>query len=148
MRSSSRSSHGTVQTGGGQGDPDVTRLAVPNLVEAVPACLRERDQWVCWRYVERDGKRTKVPFNARTGGMADSTESATWSSFEEAVEAYTNAHRYEGIGFVFSADDPFCGVDLDDCIDASTGALKLWGQQFIDQLDSYSEISPSGTGVK
>lgn len=118
------------------------------LVQTVPAELRQRPQWVCWRYVERDGKRTKCPFNARTGSMADSTDASTWSSFDEASRVYETDKRYEGVGFVFAGDDPFCGIDLDDCIDPATGELKAWGQQFIDQLDSYSEISPSGTGVK
>jgi primase-polymerase (primpol)-like protein len=104
--------------------------------EVVPACLRQRRQWVCWRYIERDGKRTKCPFNARTGGMADSTDVTTWSSFEEAVQACQTDKRYEGVGFVFAADDPYCGIDLDNCIDPATGELKAWGQQFIDQLDS------------
>jgi hypothetical protein len=80
--------------------------------------------------------------------MADSTDVTTWSSFEEAVQACQTDKRYEGVGFVFAADDPYCGIDLDNCIDPATGELKAWGQQFIDQLDSYSEISPSGMGVK
>lgn len=126
----------------------MTPLPVPALGQIVPDCLRQRDQWVCWRYIERDGKPTKVPFNARTGGMADSTDPSTWSSFDDATRACAADKRYEGVGFVFSADDPYCGVDLDDCIDPATGELKAWGQRFIDQLASYSEISPSGTGVK
>lgn len=49
---------------------------------------------------------------------------------------------------MFSPDDPYCGVDLDDCIDPASGAIKPWGREFIERLASYSEISPSGTGVK
>src|SRR5262249_37027085 len=97
----------------------------------------------------RDGKQTKFPFNARTGAMADTTDPATWSSFDEAVVSAAKAElRYEGVGYVFSADDPYCGVDLDDCIDPATGGLKEWGQRFVLELDSYGEISPSGEGVK
>src|SRR6185437_16610989 len=69
-------------------------------------------------------------------------------SFEEAVTTFRRSPNLAGVGFVFHPDDPYCGIDLDDCIDPATGELKAWGQQFIDQLDSYSEISPSGTGVK
>lgn len=125
-------------------------ITVPSqsLIQTVPIELRQRRQWVCWGYIERDGKPTKCPFNARTGGKADSTDASTWSSFDEAARAYATDKRYEGVGFVFAADDPFCGVDLDDCIDPATGELKVWGQQFVDQIDSYCETSPSGTGVK
>jgi primase-polymerase (primpol)-like protein len=40
------------------------------------------------------------------------------------------------------------GVDLDDCIDVSTGQMKPWGQRVVAALNSYTEISPSGGGVK
>ena len=42
-------------------------------VEAIPALLRERRQWVCWRFVAKAGKPkpTKVPVNARTGENLD-----------------------------------------------------------------------------
>ncbi|MCC7409533.1 MAG: hypothetical protein IT442_15825 [Phycisphaeraceae bacterium] len=118
------------------------------LAQSVPLELRQRTQWVCWRYVERDGKQTKCPFNARTGAAANSTNPGTWSTFDDATRACQTDSTYEGVGFVFAADGPYCGVDLDDCIDPRTGELKAWGQWFIDQLASYSEISPSGTGVK
>ena len=59
-----------------------------NLVaQAPPACLRDRPQWVAWRYIERDGKPTKAPVNALTGGLADSTDAATWTTFPQAVAA-------------------------------------------------------------
>src|SRR5690606_3258575 len=107
-----------------------------------------RDQWVCWRYVTRNGKPTKKPFNARTGAAADSTNPETWSAFEEAVGTYERDKHFAGIGYVFSKDDPYCGVDLDKCLDAETGEIKPWGLEFIELLASYTEISPSGTGVK
>jgi hypothetical protein len=49
---------------------------------------------------------------------------------------------------VFAAADPFCGVDLDDCVDPATGQLKPWGQEIVTRLASYTEVSPSGNGVK
>ncbi len=118
------------------------------LARTVPGCLREHAQWVCWKYVLRAGKQTKCPFNARTGRKADTTDPNTWSSFDEARQACRTDERHVGVGFVFAAADPFCGIDLDDCIDGTTGEIKTWGRRLIDQLDSYSEISPSGAGVK
>ena len=56
--------------------------------------------------------------------------------------------HYDGIGFVFSADDPYVGVDLDHVRDRRTGEIAEWAQTIIADLASYAEISPSGTGVK
>jgi putative DNA primase/helicase len=117
-------------------------------LENIPAALRDRPQWVAWRYVVRHRKETKIPFNARTGAEASSTDPLTWCSYLEAVAAWQTDFRYAGIGFVFSEGDPFCGVDLDDCVEESSGELKPWAQEIIERLGTYSELSPSGTGVK
>ena len=113
-----------------------------------PEPLRQRPQWVAWKYVERDGKDTKCPVNPDTGTLADSTDRSTWGTFEQAIAAYRQSGELAGVGFVFSADDPFCGVDLDHCIDPATGQLKPWGRDMVTRLASYAEISPSGGGVK
>jgi primase-polymerase (primpol)-like protein len=118
------------------------------LLDNVPACLRERPQWVCWRYVLRKGKRTKVPFDAKTGAEASSTDPGTWATFEEALAALRSGKGYDGVGYVFAADDPYCGIDLDDAIDPATRELKSWAAEIVTLLDSYGEISPSGEGVK
>ena len=111
-----------------------------------PEAIRTRRQWVAWRYIERGGKPTKCPLSP-TGGAASSTDPTTWGSFEAAVEA-CQTESLAGVGFVFTADDPLMGVDLDRCVDPATGQPKPWAQAILDRLSSYSEISPSGTGVK
>lgn len=111
----------------------------------VPAALRERPQWVCWKYVTRGGKRTKCPVSPR-GGRADSTDPATWATFDEAVATWS-AGGFAGIGYVFAADDPYCGIDLDGCID-DAGVVVPAASEIIDALGSYTEVSPSGRGVK
>ncbi|MGA2233490.1 MAG: hypothetical protein ABSH22_21505, partial [Tepidisphaeraceae bacterium] len=121
--------------------------SVAERLHAVPDSLRARAQWVCWRYVVRDDKQTKCPFNPNTGAMAKTTDTSTWGTFDEALSAF-DAGGYEGVGYVFSADDPCCGIDLDDCIEAGTEKPKAWAQAIIDECNSYSEISPSLTGVK
>jgi len=68
-------------------------------------------------------------------------------TFAEAQDACRKG-AYAGIGFVFSADDPYLGVDLDDCRDAGTGQIAAWAQVIITNLHTYTEVSPSGTGVK
>ena len=113
--------------------------------EAIPETLRERDQWVCWREEERDGKPTKIPVTPGAGGFASSIESETWASFEAALE-YTETEHADGVGFVFTDDDPIVGVDLDDCRDPETGDVDDAALDIIERLDSYTEVSPSGTG--
>lgn len=116
----------------------------------VPDSLTELDQWIAWRYEQRDdGRPTKVPYQINGGHRASSTDPKTWSSFDEALMAcQENPKRWSGIGFVFSANDPYFGIDLDQCLDAAA-KLKPWAQPIMERFsDSYSEISPSGQGIK
>jgi putative DNA primase/helicase len=108
--------------------------------------MRDLGQWLCLRIEERDGKPTKVPYSPLTGEKASSTDPETWVSYSEAVEAYRE-HGYDGIGLVFSKDDPFCGVDLDGCLNPETGEIEEWAKALIEHLGSYTELSPSRTGV-
>jgi primase-polymerase (primpol)-like protein len=113
-----------------------------------PDDLRERDQWVLWRYEERNGRETKVPYQVGRR-RASSTDRSTWASFESVTNELQGAPNwYSGLGFVFSHDDPFCGIDLDDCLDAE-GNAKPWSRGIVERFsDSYIEISPSGAGLK
>jgi putative DNA primase/helicase len=115
-------------------------------LDCLPEELRQRRQWVVWKLEERDGKPTKVPYIAGGSGKASSTDSLTWRSFEEAVQALETG-RYNGIGFVFSSGDPFAGVDLDDCRNPETGELEEWAAKIVEAFGSYAEVSQSGTGV-
>src|SRR5215212_6553048 len=108
--------------------------------------LRDLDQWVCWRLEERDGKPSKLPYSPLTGKRASSTNPDTWADYSEAVAAYKE-RGYDGIGFAFTKEDGFVGVDLDHCLDSHSGEIEAWAREIIDELDSYTEISPSGTGV-
>ena len=111
-----------------------------------PTPMRDLRQWVCWRAEERDGKLTKVPYSPTTGSRARSNDPTTWETLAQARDAAQKGH-YEGIGFVFTEYDPFCGVDLDSCVDPETGEVEPWAKDIVGGLDSYTEISPSGTGL-
>jgi putative DNA primase/helicase len=134
-------------------DPGPRPVApIPN-IDAVPAELRALPQWVCWRYeLNKDRtKWTKIP--RRETCYASHSDPATWTTFDEAVAAYrrraerTGSARLDGIGFVFSADDPYVGVDLDYCLDDHGEGFE-WAKLFFDRLFTYGEISPSGCGIK
>jgi primase-polymerase (primpol)-like protein len=122
------------------------------MIENIPEELAERPQWVCWRYEERDDKKTKVPYTSDTYTpiqKASTTDLMTWGSFENAFRALDNeARHYDGIGFVFSSADPFVGIDLDKCRDPESGELAPWAREMISRVpEGYIEVSPSGTGV-
>lgn len=110
--------------------------------ENIPEALKDRAAWVCWTYQNRDGKRTKVPKNPRSGGNAKSNDPTTWATFAEALDVLP---RFAGLGVMFA--DGLCGVDLDGCRDPDTGELEPWAAEVVADLDSYAEASPSGTGV-
>jgi len=137
---------------------------LPVIAENIPTELRARPQWVVWRWTWSTvkSKWDKPPLNARTGRNASSTAPNTWSTFDVAYRAYSDgAKDYDGIGYVFSADDPYVGIDLDDCRDPTSGTLAPWQhrhkawspdapapQTIIDALGTYGEVSPSQCGAK
>jgi len=119
-----------------------------SFADNIPAILKKRAQWVVWKLVQVPGrmKATKVPFSARTGAEASSTDPETWTTFDDALAYYRSHPEIAGVGFVFNERDPYCGIDLDECI--TDGKISPEAQALIDDLASYSEISPSGNGVK
>lgn len=116
------------------------------MLNNIPIELRERAQWLVWRYEDRNSaKPTKVPYSAKnTTEKASVTDPNTWASFDEAVAAY-NEHEFSGVGFVLTLNDPFALVDLDD----TEGDQELYQLQInvFKRLNSYTELSPSGKGV-
>lgn len=108
--------------------------------------LEPFNQWVCWKYVERDGKPTKPPINPHNGSYANHSDPSTWGTWREAYNSYKR-NGYQGIGFVFTASDPFTGIDIDNCLD-SDGQMLPVAKDIVGRLNSYTEISPSGKGVK
>ena len=127
---------------------DATPFTLPVRDAAIPAALRERQQWVVWQWERREDKWTKVPVNARTGSRAESDNPATWTDFETARNYAAPRTNIAGIGYVFRADDPYTGIDFDTCRDPETGELDAWAAATLAGFDSYAEVSPSGTGIK
>ena len=139
-------------------------MAGDTFAAGIPEELRARPQWVAWWSVVGEGrairlpndgwtkplkeqnKPHKLPINPRTGGLASSTNLRTSGTFQQAIDA---AQRWSmtGIGFVFSDADAYAGVDLDDCRNPDTSEIAEWGWRIIRGLNSYTEVSPSGTGV-
>lgn len=114
--------------------------------ERVPEKLLEHDQWICWRYEQVDDKKKKPPYDPKTGRKCDANDPDSWADFETALEQFRD-EKYDGIGFVLTEDDPFVGVDFDDCRDAETGETASEVEAVVERLDSYTEASPSEEGL-
>lgn len=123
---------------------------LPVIPDSIPAELRELPQWVTWKWLYKAGAKkpwTKPPYcpgNPRRN--AKSNDPKTWSNFRDALARY-RAGQVAGVGFVPSPDDDFAGVDLDHCIDQA-GTIAPWAQEIIQAVPSYTERSPSGTGIR
>ena len=113
-------------------------MSASSSVYQIPEELKAEKAWVLWRKEYRDGKPTKVLYQANHR-RADSTAPSTWTTFEDAVEAFEHDDFFDGVGFVFHPDNPYCGADIDD---VTEDEARHW----IEQFDSYTELSPSGKG--
>lgn len=120
---------------------------MPVLADNIPWELKERPQWVAWRWRRSERGWTKVPVDPASGRPADSTDPETWGAFEVALDL-ASEHGLAGVGYVFSTDDPYGGIDLDGCRDLRTSKLAAWARGIVRAVGSYAEVSPSGTGVK
>jgi primase-polymerase (primpol)-like protein len=117
------------------------------IIRAYGDSLVEYDQWICWKEERRDGDWTKLPMDPESEDFAQTDDETTWSSFENAWAIYSAKDAYDGIGFVFTADDPFVGVDLDHCVDPQTADVEQWAKEIIGVSGAPAEASPSGTGL-
>ena len=104
--------------------------------------VKEAKVWVNWKWEKRDGKLTKPPITT-SGGYASSTDPTTWSTYKEA---YLNQPKNGGVGVVFEETQKIIGIDFDHCVeDAMIVVPEI--EAFVKAANTYSEFSPSGTGV-
>jgi len=115
--------------------------------ENIPEELKAIPHWVNWKLKTLNGRPTKPPYDPKTGKYAQSDNPETWADFDTAWQAY-QGNGHSGVGFVLTGDDPFVGFDLDHSIDPETGQIKKWAQSIVESLDTYTEFSPSGTGLR
>jgi hypothetical protein len=111
--------------------------------EFVPEELKCGRVWVCC-------DREKVPLIAGPRyRRASSTDPGTWRTYGQAVGALeATLQRFAGVGRVIQHHDPYVGVDLDDVRDPASRDITPWARNVLEGLNSYTEVSPSGRGVK
>ena len=110
----------------------------------IPRELKSIPRWTVWKFMERNGRKTKIPMQTN-GTTASSTNPEHWSDYFSVEEAYST-NKFDGVGFVFNGDG-MVGIDIDKCID-STGKMSPLARDILDHVKGYAEISPSGTGFK
>ena len=123
------------------------------------ADLAELPVWVAWQLEMKDGaepgsKPDKVPYRVG-GGRASSTDPRDWGTRDKAAAMAERLPRLEGDGGVgiilteIGGGYSLCGIDLDTCRNrGTTGYYAPWAQEVVEYFQSYTEISPSQTGLK
>lgn len=104
---------------------------------------KNEKRWVNYKLQTRKGKTTKVPYSPVTGKMASSTKTSDWSTYDEALAVSKD------VGIVFTPEQNLLGIDIDKCLTDKkiTHEQKEIIADLILEADTYTEISPSGTGI-
>jgi putative DNA primase/helicase len=107
----------------------------------IPQELRDIPNWVSWR-LEHDkyGEETKVPYRPGSNRRASVSDPKTWTTFDAALAQMDE--RDAGLGWVVSLETGLLLIDLDHCINVTTGDIALWAQRILERVPSYAEASP------
>ena len=116
----------------------------------VPQELRNHHAWACWHYAYYENRWSKPPYNPETGERAEASDSSTWSSFDDVMEAYRfggipddGGRPYDGVSFALDTRWGIVGVDLDHVSEHQLDADRI-----VRALNSYTEYSPSRDGYR
>lgn len=142
-------------------NPDLPPLLAP-VVDGIPASLLESPRWAPWRAEWNPGKKKyeKIPHRAdRPSAGLSSKSTQGWSSFHKAMAVYqSDPERFAGVGYLMTGEKVVGGgagefhphsitaIDLDHCVKG--GEVEPWAAEVVAKLDSYTEISPSGHGLR
>jgi putative DNA primase/helicase len=118
------------------------------LWNSLPNELKQNALWCCWRLTEKG----KIPFDTLTGDYAKSNNPSTFHSYSQALTVLSNYYAFGedgkmvgGLGLgIFNG---FSAIDIDNCIDEN-GKISDVAQEIIDYMQSYTETSPSGKGIR
>lgn len=114
----------------------------------IPQELKALRRWAVWKAIwnESRQKYDKVPYNAMHRGLSTKNVS-DWGDYESAAATLRlNPSRYHGLGLVLTDISDVVGIDLDEC--RANGQIAPWAREIVEAMGSYTEISPSGTGLR
>ena len=118
-----------------------TLTNVPNEIKAI-------HHWIHWKLEHSEGKERKLPVDPN-GRKIDVHNPKNWLTYQQAVDLL-NPKIHSGTGFVLT-DSGYTGIDIDNCLEIPNdfSSLKEWAKPLFDRIrGNYSEISPSGVGLK
>lgn len=113
-----------------------------------PGGLAEYRQFVLWNAEPsstRPGKTDKFPIHPVHGYRVGVTDTTAWISYDEAAAALAQG-RAQGIGFVFTENDPFFFFDIDNAV-VNGQWSELATRMFSIFQGCYFEVSQSGKGI-
>jgi hypothetical protein len=120
----------------------------------IPEALRLIRQWMGTRVrrFKNNPEKLEKPPHSVVGGVVSEfpvskTDPRNWATFEDAALALSRG-AVDAIGIVLMDSDPFYGIDGDGCINRDTGEIARRVADFIQEHDSYAEVSISGEGVR
>lgn len=127
----------------------IGRLAAQFSLPEPLAHLRQALRWVGWKWTQKpDGAWDKPPYRAAFPDFhASTTNPKTWAMLDTAERALA-AGNIDGIGYVIREDAEHVFLDLDDCRDPITGEIADWANSLVEECDSYTELTPSGAGLR
>lgn len=127
--------------------------------------LRDRKIWLCYPLIWNEKKHSgvggydKPPVNPYTLYNASSDDPRSLATYDEAAaQVGKTAHvrvkdvdglldvEIAGVGIAFSGTGVF-GLDLDNVVDRERRVMTREAGEIMQKLDSYTEVSPSGTGL-
>ena len=128
------------------------------VTEHVPDGLMRLPNWVAYKLVpnpkpDNPHKTNKLPINPHNGRMASSTDPATWGTVQQAYDFLRSDGGRDcyGLGFMLGTKEQPSGIvgfDADNCVNGAGEVTSDQARQFVDILDTYTEISPSGRGLR
>lgn len=118
------------------------------LAENVPDEMRLMPNWCAYktRWNNEKGKKDKFVLSPVDGKWAKSSDPATWTDFETAME-FAKRNNCEGLAFALDGKSGISCIDLDHSI-GEGGELSAPAKRLTDEIsDTYIEISVSGNGI-
>ena len=120
----------------------MTEINTSNIPEELKS-----ESFMLWRLEQREGRKTKPPINPSSGFKGNVQDPKQWTDFDNAMRIHMGGRfRTNGISVVLHPGSELVGLDLDHCI--SDGTFTQDAAEIINRVNSYSEISPSGKGVR
>jgi predicted P-loop ATPase len=115
------------------------------------AALGHYRQFIVYKLVPRTGqlgKMDKLPIRSRDRSVADAHDPGIWLSAADAIAIATAWGHPYGVGFVFTAADPFWFLDIDGCLLDNPPRWSPLANELIAALPGAAvEVSQSGRGL-